>query len=345
MKKSRTLLVVRFSAFGDVAISVPLIAEFAQQNRDTKFIILTRKKFSILFEGLGDNIFLFPVDLTTNYKGFKGLWKLFREIRKTHTIDGVADIHDVLRTKILRSFFWIFGSQVAVINKGRKEKSKLTTPSKKDLKPLKNSIERYATVLKKLNTSGTLGKTRKNYLPHLKNGVFFKKKQKEIRIGIAPFAYHKTKQYPIEKIGSLLLLLSKYSKNISFFLFGGGEKEKQTLEVLATNFPTSVNMAGKFSLTEELSIMSSLDVLISMDSANMHLASVVGVRVISIWGGTHPYAGFLGHGQTLEDCIQKDFSCRPCSVFGKKTCYKEDFRCLLEISPEEIAEKVISVIS
>ena len=80
---------------------------------------------------------------------------------------------------------------------------------------------------------------------------------------------------------------------------------------------------------------------VSMDSANMHLASLVGTRVVSIWGGTHPYAGFLGWNQKAENCIQLDMPCRPCSVYGNKSCLRSDYACLNGIAPNQILEKLI----
>ena len=88
-------------------------------------------------------------------------------------------------------------------------------------------------------------------------------------------------------------------------------------------------------------MMGQLDVMLSMDSANMHLASLVGTRVVSVWGGTHPYAGFLGWSQKTEDCAQLDMPCRPCSVYGNKPCLRGDYACMNGITPSQILEKLV----
>ena len=90
----------------------------------------------------------------------------------------------------------------------------------------------------------------------------------------------------------------------------------------------------------ELSIMSQLDVMLSMDSANMHLASLVNTPVISIWGATHPYAGFMGWRQDKSNTVEIELPCRPCSIFGNKPCWRKDYACLYEITPEMIIEKI-----
>ena len=87
--------------------------------------------------------------------------------------------------------------------------------------------------------------------------------------------------------------------------------------------------------------MSHLDVMISMDSSNMHLASLTDTPVVSIWGATHPFAGFLGWNQKAEDCVQLDLPCRPCSVYGNKPCFRGDYACLNGISSEEILNKLL----
>jgi len=80
--------------------------------------------------------------------------------------------------------------------------------------------------------------------------------------------------------------------------------------------------------------------MLSMDSANMHLASFVGVPVISIWGATHPYAGFYGWNQSPDNAVQIEMECRPCSVFGNKKCFRGDYACLLNIKPQLVLNKI-----
>ena len=90
--------------------------------------------------------------------------------------------------------------------------------------------------------------------------------------------------------------------------------------------------------------MSHLDVMLSMDSSNMHLASLTGTPVVSVWGATHPYAGFMGWGQTEEYAVQIPLDCRPCSVYGQKPCLRGDYACMRNIAPEAIVEKVEKVL-
>ena len=161
----------------------------------------------------------------------------------------------------------------------------------------------------------------------------------ETWIGIAPFAKHPAKVYPLEKMEQLIKALSE-RKNTTIFLFGGGNEEKRQIAELCAKYPNVQAAKSQQGLKGELALMGQLDVMLSMDSANMHLASLVGTRVVSIWGGTHPYAGFLGWNQKPSDCVQVDLPCRPCSVYGNKPCFRSDYACLNGIAPKQIIEKL-----
>ena len=127
------------------------------------------------------------------------------------------------------------------------------------------------------------------------------------------------------------------------FLFGGGAHEKEILNAWEKKYPNVISVAGKLKMDEELVLMSRLDVMESMDSGNMHLASLVGTPVVSIWGATHPYAGFMGWHQSPDNAVQLDLPCRPCSIYGNKPCMRGDFACMKNISPELIIEKIENV--
>ena len=80
--------------------------------------------------------------------------------------------------------------------------------------------------------------------------------------------------------------------------------------------------------------------MVSMDSANMHFASAVGVPVVSIWGATHPDFGFYGYGQDRDNALCADLPCQPCSAFGQKPCRYGDCRCMNAVTPEAVLEKI-----
>jgi ADP-heptose:LPS heptosyltransferase len=112
-------------------------------------------------------------------------------------------------------------------------------------------------------------------------------------------------------------------------------------------YPRTILAAGKMDLKEELDLMTNLDVMISMDSANMHMSSMQGTKVVSVWGATHPYVGFMGYGQKLEWAAQIDMDCRPCSVFGERDCHKKGkdyYACMHQLPEQNIVDKVKLII-
>ncbi|MBB4806892.1 ADP-heptose:LPS heptosyltransferase [Chryseobacterium defluvii] len=322
------ILAYRFSAFGDVAMTAPVFREFLEQNPDVEIVMVSRKNFESLFADIPNVIFK-GVNLD-DYKGFFGLNRLANELLKEFRPDMIANLHDVIRTKILDKVYRRKGLKVFKINKGKEEKEKLTDIWNLDKVQLKKTVERYADVFRDMG-----------YEIRLSNQLRTSSNQKS-GIGFAPFAQHKGKMLPLEKSYELARVLAQ---NHALYFFGGGKKETETLEQWEREIPNTKSLAGKLSLTEELNKISELELMISMDSANMHLASLVGTRCISVWGATHPYAGFLGFGQSENDVVQvKDLTCRPCSVFGDKECYRGDWACLEELNVQKIIEKIFSAI-
>lgn len=334
------ILVIRFSAMGDVAMTVPVLKNVLEQNPRLQITVVSNAFFEPLFAGL-ERCSFHPVYLRAQHKGVTGIYRLFRELTKQHRFDGIADLHHVIRSTLLRTLFTLTGKKTAFIDKGRKEKKALTKKEDKIFQQLTTSYERYAEVFRKLGIQVTPDHSKPVYAKQpLPNGLvsFFQPNKKVI--GVAPFAQHKEKMYPLEKMKAVVQALA-VNHNIIFF--GGGPGETAVLNEWTHEILNTANAAGNFSLAQELAIISHLDAMISMDSANMHLASLYNVPVISIWGATHPFAGFYGWGQDEKNIVSVDLSCRPCSVFGNKPCWRGDHACMLQIEERVIVDKFNSV--
>jgi len=330
------IAVLRFSSLGDVAMTVPVIQEILIENTDTEILVFTKKNYEFLFKNI-KNCTVFGVDFDNDYKGILGLQKLAKCI-KNQNPTHIADLHNVLRTKILKSYFTFSNSKISTLDKGRNEKKKLISRENKELFPLKNMHERYFDVFRKLDFRSKKQEAKNEKLEDTNTPKIHNLKSKISTIGFAPFAMYKEKMLPLETSINLVKELSDLGYKIE--LFGGGKNEVEELQKWEKFHSNIKSWAGNISFEEELKKISQLDLMISMDSANMHLASIYGVRVISIWGATHPYLGFLGYNQNENDCVQIDLSCRPCSVFGNKECYRKDWACLNEISTKMIIEKI-----
>lgn len=342
----RRVLVARFSALGDVAMTVPVLYSACICYPDIKFTMLTRKSMTAVFLNPPSNLRVIGVNLE-DYNGLAGLRRLFKELRREVGFDGFIDLHDVLRTKLLSLQCRLAGIPVSVINKGRKGKRALTRANNKVLLPLISSRARYRQAFHKIGLpvdnrfEGLFaGMPSGKGDPEIFASVTSPKEPGEKWIGIAPFAKHEGKIYPPELMEQVVAKLSE-RPSTRIFLFGGGDKERAVLDDWASRYPRVVSLAAKrLGFPVELALASWLDVMVSMDSANMHLASLVTTPVVSVWGATHPYCGFKGWRQKEEDIIQLPMTCRPCSVFGNKPCYRGDYLCLRGIAPQSIIARI-----
>ena len=308
---------------------VPVVAAALEQNPQLKICFVSRPFYRPMFAGL-DRLEYIDVDLDKSYKGLQGLYKLYKDLKNIRC-EEIADLHQVLRTHVLNAFFSNSGKEISKIDKGREEKKKLTDKKNKKLVQLDHMTERYADVFRSLNVNIQLDHKLKNYLSFDQSGI-------KNGIGIAPFAFHKQKEWPIESTQELIQLLLDQTDE-AIYLFGGGREEMLKLERL-TERNISVINAANLPFPKQLAIMQQLKVMVSMDSANMHLASLVGVPCVSIWLATHPYAGFLGYGQSPADAVQHmELDCRPCSVYGNKECWRGDNACA-DISVKNVLIRV-----
>jgi ADP-heptose:LPS heptosyltransferase len=331
------IIVLRFSAMGDVAMVASVLKELVNQNPNVELVMVSRKAFEPFFTGI-DHLTFHAIEPKTLHRGFLGLYQLYKEL-STYKPIAIADLHDNLRSRLICTFFRLAGVEIKRIDKGRAEKKALTRTHDKIFKPLKQTVERYADVFRALK------------LPIKLAHRLVKKPTKETdissiikidgnlkNIGISPFAQHIYKMYPLKKMEQVIALLDEL--NYQIFIFGGGNKEKAVANEWENQFKNVKNLITKFTLTEELLIIANLDLMVSMDSAGMHMASLMGTKVVSIWGPTHPYAGFLGYGQSETDCIQIDHPNRPNSVYGNKPCFCGDVECMELIDSKTIVNQI-----
>ncbi len=349
MKKEH-LLVIRFSALGDVAMAVPVVWALARQYPDLRITVLSRDIARTLFEDLAPNVNFMEADLKKEYHGIKGLNALYRRLAAKQ-FTKVADLHNVLRSDYLRMRFNLGRYRVEHIDKHRKQRRQLIAYKNKVKEQLPTSFENYAEVFRRLGYPIDISQFRSifpeeggnlNLLP----AIFGPKKDFEQWIGIAPFAAHQGKIYPPQLMEKVIeQLLQKYPKARIFF-FGRGEQESFYFKKWCDQWQQCLNTGAHCeTMYQELIVMSHLDVMISMDSANMHLASLTSVPVVSIWGATHPMAGFLGFNQNQDNIIQVDLDCRPCSIYGNKACKRGDYACMNNIPPERIVQRITSIIN
>ncbi len=337
------LLVIRLSALGDVAMVVPVLLALVQTYPHLRITCLSREAFAPLFR-LVPNTTLYPLHLMHRHKGLSGLYKLFRDLQ-TAGIHGVADLHGVLRTHVLKFLFGFTAVPFAQIDKGRAGKRALTSMNNKVFAPLKTTHERYADVFRALGFPVDLKRViLAPCQPLTAEGGKMFANAKGKKIGLAPFAAFEGKMYPPESMEIVIRILNE-SEAYTLFLFGGPEETGQ-LQKMADPYQNTVSTAGKLTFREQLALISNLDLMISMDSSNGHLAAIFGIPVITLWGVTHPHAGFAPFRQPSEHWLMADralFPGIPTSIYGKGTP-KGYEQAPGSISPEAVVHKVKQVL-
>ncbi len=343
------IVVLRFSAMGDVLMTLPVIDSMARQYPNVRLTVVSRPWAKPIFELLPSNVIFLEADLKGKYAGYHGVNLLARRLMALHPTH-VADLHDVLRTRWLRIRFSVAGMMVRHIRKNRYARMKFITAEVKT--PQVTAFEKYADVFHRLGFKDLHvdfqslfpkgGADLSTALPHFDTAL----RPEQYWVGIAPFAAHEGKIYPKEQMEEVIRQLDSRG-DIRMFLFGAGKAESAILEEWANRYPHAENMSGKLNdMGEELALISHCRVMLSMDSGNMHLASLAAVPVLSIWGATHPLGGFMGYGQDIDNALQcSDLPCRPCSTYGNKECQFGDYRCMTRIKPEQVVSKMMEVLT
>jgi len=326
---------------GDVAMSIPIIQHLQKIYPDLKITALTKPQYKVLFDFI-PQVKVVKVETKTKHKGISGLYKLSREL-KTYNITDVADLHSVLRSKILCFFLRFQGQKIKRINKGRPEKKALIRAKRKIFKPLTHTTQRYANVFERLGFSINLNDIEPLKQQNLDSSVTDELKIYNTKklIGIAPFAAHDTKVYPADLMQEVIKEIATLN-SVNIYLFGGGKLEMSRLHNWAKPYKNVYCVAGCYDFKTEIKLISNLNLMLSMDSGNGHLAAMFGVKVLTLWGQTHPHAGFAPFNQTPQQQIlpdRKQFPLIPTSIYGNKQI-KGYENVMRSISPESVIKKI-----
>jgi ADP-heptose:LPS heptosyltransferase len=326
---------------GDVAMTVPVLLALTSQHPEVKITMISRPLFKPFFDDI-PNVSFVEFKSQDQHKGILGLMKLAAELRKMD-IDAFADLHNVIRSKAIRTILKLTGVNIAVFDKARKEKKALTRAKNKIFQQLPSVFDRHVKVFAdlglRINLDSPAFLPKKNLDEQV--SLLLANKSKPI-IGIAPFAQHDSKVYPLDLMQQVI---DNLAVDNNLFLFGS-KSEAMILSQLASAANIEV-VAGKLTFDQELQLISNLDLMLSMDSANGHIAAMYGVKVVTLYGATHPYTGFLPYNQPFENALVSDrhkFPQLPTSIYGNKKVIGYE-NAMRTISPEMVVAKVSEVLS
>ena len=323
-------LVIRFSSIGDIVLTTPVLRIIKNQIENSEVHYLTKKEnYSIVKNNPNiSKIHLLDID---NYKSI--LNELLNE-----QFDYIIDLHNNIRTKRVKSHLKILSF---TFNKLNIEKW-LIVNFKYNKLPNIHIVDRYLETLKAFDVKNDgLGL---DYYIDINDNIdinnIIKEKNKKV-IALIIGAKHFTKQIPINKI---IELCNSIDYNI--ILLGGKDDYKKSIEIF-NNTNNTINKVGEININQSASIIKQSDLIITSDTGLMHIASAFKKDIISIWGNTIPEFGMTPYMSGDNSIIIENTSlkCRPCSKIGYSKCPKKHFKCMNDISTNEIINYINSILS
>lgn len=344
-------LIIRYHRIGDALTVLPLVASLAAKYKDDHFTVLTNDRFEDLFKMMPPNVTYLPM-VTKKTKGiFRSISFIIRRqlfiLKMGALIRSIDKIALLQNDKIEEKFKKIlderkiqysiidvskFLSNERVLNKcndgltmiGLHQKT-LAEIGYTDIQPTFNP-----SLIKNKDASSLFNKL----------GIDANKKL----IAISPFSKEVTKIYPMSKMEKVIAYFSE-REEYQVLIFGGGIREEKQVNSWIEKYPSVISLIGKVPFSDEATILAKCDAALTMDSANLHLAALVGTPVVSIWGATIPQNGYFPpSGAKLENAMVLNIACQPCSVFGNKPCTNPHLYACLEIDPMDVVKKIENII-
>ncbi|MCX7983434.1 MAG: lipopolysaccharide heptosyltransferase II [Bacteroidetes bacterium] len=336
MEIIKNILILRLSSLGDILLSTPLIKNLRKKFPNARIDYVVRKEFAdvLRYNPHISNLYIFDAA-----NGFQGLLELKRNFKKVG-YDLILDIHNNIRSKILR-----FGMKGIVkrVNK--------------------RVVTRWVLINLKLNIYRSIVPVPIRYLNTVREfqveidneglEIYIPKDAREtvravlsdlgsgIVIGICPTAKHNTKRWLEERFAEVAFRLHEiYGAKI--LLFGAANERNECAEIeekiLRRSGRIVYNCAGLFTIVETAAAMDLCNLIISNDSGLMHVASALKKKVVAIFGPTVREFGFFPYNTTSIVLEHVSLKCRPCSHVGLDKCPKKHFRCMREITVEQVLD-------
>ncbi len=320
-------LIIRFSSIGDIVLTTPVIRWLKNQIPGAEIHYLTKRNFAGVLDGNPNLEKVFSIQKTTR--------ELLGDLKKEN-YDYIIDLHNNLRSLTVKTYL-----QVPSFSVKKYHFQRLQMVWFKNRTPFAGHVvERYLACLSKLNIMDD-GKGLEYYIANEMQmdtqqlcGVLPKK-----YIALVIGAKHFTKRLPLEKLNEII------AKIPGKIVLLGGKEDAKIAAALNQNYPEkTINAVGKLSLHESAFLIKHALVVITHDTGLMHIAAAFNKRIVSVWGGTVPELGmtpWMPENQAFSTIVEvKNLKCRPCSKIGRNDCPEKHFKCMKDISIQEIVAPV-----
>jgi lipopolysaccharide heptosyltransferase II len=342
-----SILLIRLSSLGDVILTTPLIRALKDRFPEAGIDFLTKKEFAQLFQS---HPHIRHVHAFDTREGFWGLRALCRKIR-AQGYDLIVDLHVNPRS----IYISLLGGG-RLVRRYRKHSFQRQVLKRFRINFLRNAgpvIQRYFTAVEDFGIehdrlgpelypdAGSQGRAEEILAgsSHLNEGII---------LGLAPGASKATKRWPPERFSEAAVRMTE-GVNACIVLLGSRDDE-DIARVVKDRLSSAgrdqvMDLTGRLSLLEAAAVIARLDCLISNDTALMHMATAVNTPVVAVFGPTSRELGFFPFGDNARVVEKLDLDCRPCSLHGDAVCPKGHFRCMLNISPDEVAAAGMDLVS
>ncbi len=333
-------VVLRLSSIGDIVLSSPLLRVLRTAvGKNARIDYVVRKEYAELVRFSHHLSIVHEYDASTGYAGLQTLARQLREER----YDLVIDIHDSIRTKLLRTA--CRGKDVVVMDKRKLERWLLVNLKRNAYSDALTVAERYIETVEPYGIRND-GKGLEIFIPDSTlfevSGKMGKLRLNEFEkvIGICPGSKHFTKRWQKEKFAAVAIRAAR-EFHAKILLFGGPEEREDCTfvqnEIVRHVSERSVtNFAGEYSLLESAAALEFCDAVVTNDSGLMHLAAAKQKKIVALFGSTVREFGFAPYGTESVVIEETGLECRPCTHIGRNSCPKGHFRCMSDISADRV---------
>jgi heptosyltransferase-2 len=321
---SETVLVLRFSAVGDVVLTTPAIEALRRALPAARIVYAIKERLAHLVSenpNVDEVIALRPGEGPLSYAS------RLRAAKPT----VVLDLHGKIRSKILRAL--IPGVRKVVWHK---RDFRDTLPVKLALRPYHSSMlfaDRYHAAVEEL-VGRPLPRGRLRYFLGPEDVAAADKALRAAGVdpskrllGLSPGANWATKRWPSDRFAGLARRALSAGMQV---VVQGNDAERPLGQMIAASAPGAVDVCGKLDLRALGGFISRCTAFVANDSGPMHIARALGVPTLAFFGSTDPAMfDFAGH-----EVMFAGVECSPCSFFGRRRCPRGHFRCMLDLDEE-----------
>ena len=333
-KEVQNICIFQTSFLGDSVLTTPLIQKTAHLFPKAKIFVVTRPSNVEIFQHLKE-VHEVIVD---NKKGWGKIFGVFRTAKKLKdcNIDVILVPHRSFRSALIAKLSGVKVRIGFTNSEGRFFFTK-TVP----FTWTRHDAERNLCLLQGIvnesfkSASLNMQGADKNAEESIKEKLKAAGAEGKTLVGVHPGSVWPTKCWPLENYAQLITRMEN-ELGITTVLVGGKTDFNLGEQVSRLSNAHPINLATKTSLTELMALMKHFKLFITNDSGPMHIATAFGVPTLAIFGPTTKELGFFPYGEGNRVIEVKDLSCRPCALHGGKECPLGHFKCMKDITVEEV---------